>query len=62
LRWIFPTGLRGSGSVRKMTFDGALRYLAAEFDTVEVQDSDLHYHPTIVSRSLQQLRVRFHDR
>lgn len=48
--------------MRKMTFDGALRYLAAEFDTVEVQDSDLHYHPTIVSRSLQQLRVRFHDR
>jgi len=40
----------------------ALRYLAAEFDTVEVLDSDLHYHPTIVSRSLQQLRVRFHDR
>jgi cytochrome P450 len=40
----------------------ALRYLAGEFAAIEILDPELHYHPTIVSRSLQQLRVRCHGR
>ncbi|MDR0344229.1 MAG: cytochrome P450 [Nocardiopsaceae bacterium] len=40
----------------------ALRYLAAEFAAIEILNEELHYHPTIVSRGLQQLRVRCHER
>lgn len=46
----------------RLEMQEALRYLAAEFAAIKVLDEELHYHPTIVSRSLQQLRVRCHER
>jgi cytochrome P450 len=35
-------------------------YFAERFDRIEVLDTTLRYHPTMVSRSLQSLDVKFH--
>ena len=41
----------------------ALTYLATEFESIEVLNRrELRYNPTIVSRSLKRLHVRFHER
>ena len=38
----------------------ALTYLASKFKSIEVTTPRLEYNPTMVSRSLKQLEVRFH--
>ena len=39
----------------------ALTYLASEFSSIEVATPHLEYNPTMVSRSLKHLDVRFHE-
>jgi cytochrome P450 len=50
------------GPLARLETAEAIGHLAAQFDRVEVLTEDLRYHPTIVSRSLRELRVRFHER
>ena len=45
----------------RMEVQEALTYLAGEFVSIEVTTPKLEYNPTIVSRSLKQLNVRFHE-
>jgi cytochrome P450 len=45
----------------RMEAQEAIAYLASQFSTVEVLDKELRYNPTIVSRSLKKLRVKFHE-
>lgn len=45
----------------RMEVQEALTYLAGEFVSIEVTTPKLEYNPTIVSRSLKQLKVRFHE-
>ena len=40
----------------------AYAYLAQEFSSIEVLTKDLRYNRTVVSRSLRQLDVKFHER
>jgi cytochrome P450 len=46
----------------RMEVQEAFSYLTEEFSSVEVLSSDLKYNKTVVSRSLQALDVRFHQR
>jgi cytochrome P450 len=46
----------------RMEVQEAFSYLTEEFSWVEVLSSDLKYNKTVVSRSLQALDVRFHQR
>jgi cytochrome P450 len=50
------------GPLARLETQEALRYLAHEFERIEVLTKDLRYAPTIVSRSLESLQVRFHER
>jgi cytochrome P450 len=50
------------GPLARLETQEALTYLTSQFSRIEVLDHELHYHPTIVSRSLEQLQVRFHER
>jgi cytochrome P450 len=43
----------------RLEMQEALTYLTSEFDRIEVLDDTLEYNPTMVSRSLKQLNVRF---
>lgn len=45
----------------RMEVQEALTYLAGEFASIEVTTPKLEYNATIVSRSLKQLEVRFHE-
>lgn len=40
----------------------AFRYLTRRFSGFDILEDELHYHPTMVSRSLRGLHVRFHER
>ena len=44
----------------RMEAQEAFSYLAEQFERIEVLDQKLEYNPTMVSRSLQRLNVRFH--
>jgi cytochrome P450 len=44
----------------RMEAQEVFSFLAPAFSRIEVLDKDLRYHPTMVSRSLEKLRVRFH--
>lgn len=50
------------GPLARLEAQEALQYLSREFARVEVLTEELRYAPTIVSRSLRELTVRFHDR
>jgi cytochrome P450 len=50
------------GPLARLETQEALKYLVSKFARIEVLDDELRYHPTIVSRSLEQLTVRFHER
>jgi cytochrome P450 len=50
------------GPLARLETQEALGYLAAQCSRIEVLTEPLHYHPTIVSRSLERLQVRFHER
>jgi cytochrome P450 len=50
------------GPLARLEAQAAFEYLTAEFEQIEVLTEDLRYSPTIVSRSLRQLQVRFHAR
>lgn len=50
------------GPLARLETQEALRYLTQQFARVEVLTEDLRYSPTIVSRSLEELQVRFHAR
>jgi cytochrome P450 len=50
------------GPLARLETQEALAYLTSQFSRVEVLDERLSYHPTIVSRSLEQLQVRFYER
>jgi cytochrome P450 len=50
------------GPLARLETQEALQYLAQQFERVEVLTADLRYAPTIVSRSLEELVVRFHER
>ncbi|MGE4426836.1 MAG: cytochrome P450 [Solirubrobacteraceae bacterium] len=50
------------GPLARLETQEALRYLAERFSRIEVLDESLRYAPTIVSRSLEALTVRFHER
>lgn len=45
----------------RMEAQEVFSFLAPAFSRIEVLDKNLRYHPTMVSRSLEKLRVRFHD-
>jgi cytochrome P450 len=44
----------------RMEAQEAFSYLGEQFERIEVLDQKLEYNPTMVSRSLQRLNVRFH--
>lgn len=46
----------------RLETEEALSYLSQQFRSFDIMEDELHYHPTIVSRSLQQLHVRFDPR
>jgi cytochrome P450 len=46
----------------RLETEEALRYLTGQFRSFDILEDELHYNPTMVSRSLRQLHVRFHDR
>ncbi len=46
----------------RMEVQEALTYLASEFSSIEVTTPTLEYNPTMVSRSLQHLEVRLHEK
>jgi cytochrome P450 len=46
----------------RMETQEALSYLSQQFGSFDIAEDELHYHPTIVSRSLRQLHVRFEER
>jgi cytochrome P450 len=46
----------------RLETEEALRHLAGQFRSFDIAEDQLRYHPTIVSRSLQQLHVRFDPR
>jgi cytochrome P450 len=50
------------GPLARVEAQEAFKCLASVFDRVEIVDQDLAYNPTIVSRSLRDLRVRFVER
>jgi cytochrome P450 len=50
------------GPLARLETQAALEYLTAEFERIEVLTEELRYAPTIVSRSLRRLDVRFHPR
>jgi cytochrome P450 len=50
------------GPLARLEAQEAFAYLTRRFARIEVLDRDLRYQPTIVSRSLQQLNVRFVER
>jgi cytochrome P450 len=50
------------GPLARLETAEAIGHLAAQFARVEVLTEELRYQPTIVSRSLRELRVRFHER
>jgi cytochrome P450 len=50
------------GPLARLETQEALRCLSEELSRVEVTSGELRYAPTIVSRSLRELRVRFHER
>jgi cytochrome P450 len=50
------------GPLARLEVQEALSYLASQFASIEVLDSELRYNPTIVSRSLKRLHVRFNAR
>jgi cytochrome P450 len=50
------------GPLARLETAEALTYLTSQFSRIEVLNDELHYHPTIVSRSLEQLTVRLHER
>ena len=45
----------------RMEAQEVFSFLAPEFSRIEVLDKDLRYNPTMVSRSLETLNVRFHE-
>jgi cytochrome P450 len=45
----------------RMEAQEVFAYFAQQFKRIEVLDRDLQYNPTMVSRSLKGLNVRFHD-
>lgn len=45
----------------RLEMQEALSFLTQEFERIEVLEEDLRYNSTIVSRSLKQLDVKFHD-
>ena len=45
----------------RMEAQEVFAYFAQQFKRIEVLDRDLKYNPTMVSRSLKNLNVRFHD-
>lgn len=45
----------------RMEAQEVFSYFAEQFERIEVLDSELKYNPTMVSRSLKYLNVRFHD-
>jgi cytochrome P450 len=50
------------GPLARLETAEALQYLSQTFARVELLTDDLRYAPTIVSRSLEELSVRFHER
>jgi len=50
------------GPLARLETQEALGYLSQEFERIEVLEDRLRYAPTIVSRSLERLHVRFHPR
>jgi cytochrome P450 len=50
------------GPLARLETQEALRCLSRDFARVEVTTDELRYAPTIVSRGLRELRVRFHER
>jgi cytochrome P450 len=50
------------GPLARLETLSAFSYFAQQLERIEVVEPRLEYHPTIVSRSLQALHVRFHER
>jgi cytochrome P450 len=50
------------GPLARLEAQETYLYLTRHYDAIEILEPELRYHPTIVSRSLQRLRVRFVER
>ncbi|HEX4109240.1 MAG TPA: cytochrome P450 [Solirubrobacteraceae bacterium] len=50
------------GPLARLETLSAFSWFARELDRIEVIEPERRYHPTIVSRSLRKLHVRFHER
>lgn len=46
----------------RMETEEAFRYLTEQFRSFDILEDELHYNPTMVSRSLNQLHLRFYPR